>query len=148
LGCAFLAVFRSLVFAGLNGLPSWLGSVIVFAFAEYTMSHRIHDMPEEDRPRERLLRLGAEALSDAELVAIFIHTGVKGQSALQIASRLLQDHGGVRNCSRVIPADLSKSHGLGPAKAAVLAAAFELGKRAAREEAKLTPLDIPERIYA
>ncbi|HEY1083247.1 MAG TPA: UPF0758 domain-containing protein, partial [Prosthecobacter sp.] len=49
------------------------------------MSHRIHDLPEDDRPRERLLRLGPGVLTDAELLAIFINTGVKGENAIQVA---------------------------------------------------------------
>jgi DNA repair protein RadC len=102
------------------------------------MSQRIHDLPEEDRPRERLMRLGPEALSDAELLGIFINTGMKGENAVQIGSRLLAQHGGLRRLSRRNSHELAQSHGLGPAKAATLAAAFELGCRAERETLRET----------
>ncbi len=104
------------------------------------VSQRIHDLPEEDRPRERLMRLGPEALSDAELIGIFINTGMKGENAVQIASRLLTQHGGLRRLSRRTSHELAKLHGLGPAKATTLAAAFELGCRAERETLKETQI--------
>ena len=97
---------------------------------------RIHDIPEEDRPRERLLRLGAGALSDAELLAIFINTGMKGENALQVAQRLLKEQGSLRNLSKIEASALVDMRGLGPAKAANLAAAFELGRRAEQQEAR------------
>jgi len=97
------------------------------------MSRRIHDIPESDRPRERLLRLGPQALSDAELLALFINTGTQGENALQIGERMLREHGSVRALSRLEPAVLTEIKALGPAKAAKLAAAFEIGRRAARE---------------
>lgn len=109
---------------------------------------RIHDMPENDRPRERLLRLGPQALSDAELLALFINTGTQGENALQIGQRLLRDYKSLRDLSRLEPAVLSKIKALGPAKTAKLAAAFELGRRAAQEPAQReTILDSPQRIY-
>jgi DNA repair protein RadC len=104
------------------------------------MSHRIHDLPEEDRPRERLLRLGPGVLTDAELLAIFINTGVKGENAIQVAQRLLREVG-------TSPAELASSRALGPAKAAHLAAAFEIGKRAEREWVREVPMNAPELIY-
>jgi len=110
---------------------------------------RIHDIPENDRPRERLLRLGPQALSDAELLALFINTGTKGENALQIGQRILCDHKSLRDLSRLEPAVLSKIKALGPAKTAKLAAAFELGRRAAQEPSHAEViLDRPERIYS
>lgn len=111
------------------------------------MTHRIHDLPEEDRPRERLLRLGPGVLTDAELLAIFINTGVKGENAIQVAQRLLREVGTLRQLSRTNPAELASSRALGPAKAAHLAAAFEIGKRAEREWARESPMNTPELIY-
>lgn len=108
---------------------------------------RIHDMPEDDRPRERLLRLGAGALSDAELLAIFINTGMKGENALQVAQRILREHGSLRQISRVEAAELAHVRALGPAKAAHLAAAFELGRRAEREWTQELPLSEPELLF-
>lgn len=111
------------------------------------MSQRIHDIPEQDRPRERLLRLGPGSLSDAELLAIFINTGVKGENAIQVARRLLGEVGSLRELSRQEPGSLVRSRALGPAKAAHLAAAFELGRRAEREALKETLLQSPDEVY-
>lgn len=111
------------------------------------MSNRIHDLPEDDRPRERLLRLGPGVLTDAELLAIFINTGVKGENAIQVAQRLLREVGTLRQLSRTSPVELAQSRALGPAKAAHLAAAFEIGKRAEREWVRDTPMNAPELIY-
>jgi len=108
---------------------------------------RIQDIPEEDRPRERLLRLGAGVLSDAELIAIFINTGIKGESALQVAHRLLKEQGSLRNLSRIQAVELASMRALGPAKAAHLAAAFEMGRRAEQADAKEVPLNCPEQTY-
>ncbi|MBK8091164.1 MAG: DNA repair protein RadC [Verrucomicrobiaceae bacterium] len=109
---------------------------------------RIADIPAHDRPRERLLRLGAGALSDAELLALFINTGTQGENALQIGQRLLQQHGSLRDLARMEPAVLTKIKSLGPAKAAKLAAAFELGRRAAAEASiRDIALNEPQRIY-
>jgi len=109
---------------------------------------RIHDIPENDRPRERLLRLGPQALSDAELLALFINTGTKGENALQIGQRILRDYKSLRDLSRLEPAVLRKIKALGPAKTALLAAAFELGRRSAQEPSHAEViLDRPQRIY-
>jgi DNA repair protein RadC len=112
------------------------------------MSLRIHDLPEGDRPRERLIEQGAEALSNAELLAIFINTGLKGENAIQMATRLLKESkDSLRALSRKSARDLAKVHGLGPAKGAHIAAAFELGLRAAREEVKEQRMDEPALVY-
>ena len=110
------------------------------------MGNRIHDIPEEDRPRERLIRLGPSALSNAELIGLFIHTGIPGENAVQIAQRLLKEYNGVRNLSRQDIQELQTTRGLGPAKAALVAAAFELGRRATQEALKEQPMDDPETI--
>ena len=109
---------------------------------------RIHDIPENDRPRERLLRLGPQALSDAELLALFINTGTKGENALEIGRRLLSDHKSLRALSRLEPAVLSRIKALGPAKTAKLAAAFEHGRRAQQITDAEVILDRPQDIYA
>jgi DNA repair protein RadC len=111
------------------------------------MSHRIHDMPENDRPRERLMRLGPGALSDAELLAIFINTGIKGENAMQVGQRLLRQYGSLRQLARIGAGELAGARALGPAKAAHLAAAFELGRRAEQQRLKETPLNEPGLIY-
>ena len=80
---------------------------------------RIHDLPQDDRPRERLLNVGAESLTNAELLAIFINTGLKGENAIQVAHRLLKEFRTLRNLSRQGGKQLAvQCHGLGPAKAA------------------------------
>ncbi len=89
----------------------------------------VKEMPEEERPRERLARVGPQALSSAELLAIILRTGVKGENVVAMASRLLAQHGGLGGLSRVELAQLAQEHGLGPAKASQLLAALELGRR-------------------
>ncbi len=109
---------------------------------------RIHDLPEDDRPRERMLEQGAGALTNAELLAIFINTGSKGENAIQMGQRLLREFGTLRNLSRRSAKELVQQFkGLGPAKAAHIAAAFELGRRASQEEARVIPMDQPKQVY-
>ena len=94
---------------------------------------KIPDLPENERPRERLVRLGASALSDAELLAIFLRVGVKGSSAIEVGRTLLSKHGSLTELGGLTVRELSREHGLGTAKAAQLLAAFELGARCASE---------------
>jgi len=89
----------------------------------------IRDWPSGEKPREKLLAGGAARLSDAELLAIFIGSGVRGQSAVDLGRRLLADAGGLRPLLDQPPRALAKLHGLGPARACALAAALELGTR-------------------
>lgn len=91
----------------------------------------ISEWPATERPRERLLAQGPGALSDAELVAVLLGTGVRGMSAVDLARSLLRDFGGI---SGIVAAKLTGIRGLGPAKAAHLAAAVELARRMVREE--------------
>ena len=89
----------------------------------------IRNWPASERPRERLLELGAESLSDAELLAIFLRTGVSGKSAVDLARQLLNRFGGIRP---LLDADLplfSSQEGLGPAKFAQLQAVMEMARR-------------------
>jgi DNA repair protein RadC len=85
----------------------------------------------QDRPRERLEALGAEALSDAELLALLLRTGGRGADALAVASRLLAVHGGLSALARAGGRDLASTAGIGPAKSATLRASLELGRRLA-----------------
>lgn len=109
--------------------------------------NRIADLPKDDRPRERLLRLGPASLSDAELLALFINTGIPGENAIQVAQRLLKTHGSLAQLARLTPQLLRGEKALGPAKAALLTAAFEIGRRAERETLIEQPLSTPELIY-
>src|SRR5579875_933807 len=94
---------------------------------------RIDRWPAADRPRERLLRQGPGALSDAELLAVVLGTGHKsgGTTALDLAHELLGERG-LPGLTEAGPAGLVATHGVGEAKAARVAAALELGRRAAR----------------
>ncbi|MFT4256519.1 MAG: DNA repair protein RadC [Pseudoxanthomonas sp.] len=89
----------------------------------------IRDWPAEERPREKLLRRGATALSDAELLAIFLGSGLPGRDAVQTARELLAVHGPLRKLLERTPAQLARLPGLGPARSCALAAALELGNR-------------------
>jgi DNA repair protein RadC len=89
----------------------------------------IRELPAQERPRERLARLGAGALSTAELLAIVLHTGSGGENVLALASRLLARHGGLAGLARASLAQLVAERGVGVAKAAQLQAALELGRR-------------------
>ncbi|WP_287029838.1 RadC family protein [Pseudomonas sp. UBA6310] len=89
----------------------------------------IRDWPAAERPREKLLDLGAAALTDAELLAIFLRTGVVGQSAVDLARHLLQDFGSLRALLEADQASFSQRLGLGPAKFAQLQAVLEMGRR-------------------
>jgi len=92
------------------------------------------DLPNTDRPRERLWTLGPAALTTAELLAILIGTGRGGQNVLELAGGLLAvSHGSLRKLAQRPSAELLRAHGIGPAKAGRLLAAFELGGRLARE---------------
>ncbi len=101
----------------------------------------IRDLPTEERPREKLKALGAEALSNAELLAILLRTGSDRESALQLAVRLLSLGGGLRELPGLSLEDLQELRGVGPAKAAQLKAALEIGRRLAT-----MPPDQAERI--
>lgn len=109
-------------------------------------SQRIHDMPADERPREKMQRHGPGALSDAELLALFFRTGMQGLSAIDIGRMLLKKYGSLTVLSRQKTTEIQKQKGLGPAKAMDLAAAFELGKRLARQEATHQRIDNPEAI--
>ncbi|MDR1075427.1 MAG: DNA repair protein RadC [Xanthomonadaceae bacterium] len=90
---------------------------------------RIKDWPASERPREKLLNHGARHLSDAELLAIFLGSGLRGRDAVQISRDLLHRHGPLRQLLDRSPRELAKLPALGPARACRLAAALELGNR-------------------
>lgn len=93
----------------------------------------IRELPRSERPRERLLEQGSQALSDAELVAVLLRTGHTGTSAIEVARRLLHENGGLSGLSGTTPQMLRRK-GLGPAKAAGLLAALEIACRLAKQE--------------
>lgn len=88
-----------------------------------------------DRPRERADRLGVAALSDSELVAVLLATaGRRGATVIDLAKSLISEFGSIDRMSTASPADLSRTPGIGPAKATTICAAFELGRRASRTD--------------
>ena len=89
----------------------------------------IIDWPEAERPREKLLQRGADTLSDAELLAIFLRTGTKGISAIDLAYNLLNEFSSLRNLFNASLNDFSKTKGVGPAKYVQLQAVLEMSKR-------------------
>ncbi len=89
----------------------------------------ITDWPAEQRPREKLLQCGAEALSDAELLAIFLRTGIKGKSAVDLARELLEEYQGLRALLKADQQRFCRSKGIGPAKYVQLQAMIEMSKR-------------------
>jgi DNA repair protein RadC len=89
----------------------------------------IADLPEEERPRERLLKHGPSALTNAELLAILLNTGMPGESVMDVAERLLRDYGGFAGLMTLSAGDLARLHGLGPAKATKLKASMEIASR-------------------
>lgn len=111
------------------------------------MSLRIQDLPAGERPREKLLRQGPAALSDPELLAIFLRVGTPGRSAIDMAREILERCGSLVGLSRSGFADLAKVKGVGEAKAAQLAAAVELGRRLARERLQGRPMNEPSLVY-
>jgi DNA repair protein RadC len=106
----------------------------------------IRDWPADERPREKLLARGAAALTDAELLAIFLRTGVAGRTAVDLARDLLRDFGGLTPLLAAEPARFCAAHGLGEAKYAQLKAVLEmsrryLGETLARGDALASPRD-------
>ncbi|MBM3126698.1 MAG: DNA repair protein RadC, partial [Chloroflexi bacterium] len=101
--------------------------------------YRIMDLQESDRPRERLASLGPQALTSAELIAILLRVGVKGESAVAVGQRLLSRFGGLSGLHRAPFAELMDQHGLGEAKAAQIKAAIELGRRLTLESPEERP---------
>ena len=92
-------------------------------------SFTIHDLPLAERPRERLLKLGIEALSTQEILALILGRGIKGESVIVTAQKLITKFGNIENISNASISELSQINSIGPAKAAQIKAAFELGKR-------------------
>lgn len=89
----------------------------------------MRDLAEHDRPRERLVKVGAEVLSTAELLAIVIRSGVPGENVLRLAERLLIQFDNLPGLARASITELTEANGIGPAKAAEIKAALEIGRR-------------------
>jgi DNA repair protein RadC len=108
---------------------------------------KIREMPQDERPREKLLSRGASALTDAELIAILLRTGVEGANVVDVARQLIDRFKSLDTLSRCSVPELAAIRGIGKAKALHLVAAFDLGRRLARETFTRQKLDSPELVY-
>ena len=108
---------------------------------------KIREMPQDDRPREKLMSRGSSALTDAELIAILLRTGLPGANAVQVATQLLERYRSLNGLSRCTVDEIADIPGIGPAKAVQLVAAFGLGQRLARETLTREKIDSPELVY-
>lgn len=112
-----------------------------------TLPSRIKDLPHRERPRERLAEQGADALADAELIAILLRTGLRGQSAVEVGKALIQRFGSLGELARATLEELQEIRGVGRDKAIALKAAFTLARRMAAEIQTAAPLlDQPEAV--
>jgi DNA repair protein RadC len=110
---------------------------------------RLKDQPASERPRERLVAKGPDALSHAELIGILLRTGMRGANAVDIGKQLLQRHGSLQSLARASIEDLRSVKGIGRDKAVTLAAAFALARKMAEElRRESPPLDNPEVVAA
>jgi len=94
----------------------------------------ITDWPADQRPREKLIKFGAQTLSDAELLAVFLRVGVKGKSAVALGNEMLKQFGSLHGVFSATLDNFSTMHGLGPAKYALLQAVLELARRSLDED--------------
>src|SRR5512137_2323304 len=108
---------------------------------------RLKDQPASERPRERLAEQGPDALSQAELVAILLRTGLKGANAVDVGKELLARFGSLQALARASLEDLQTVKGIGRDKAVTLVAAFSLARKMAEELRREAPLlDTPEAV--
>ncbi len=105
-------------------------------------SFTVRDLPKPERPRERLQKLGPEALSSQELLALIIGRGIPKKSVMMIAQELISRFGNVKAIGQATLEELSQIRGIGLAKAAQIKACFELGKREDLDSEDLVPFDI------
>jgi DNA repair protein RadC len=107
----------------------------------------LKDLPAEMRPREKLLARGGAALSDVELLALLLRTGLPGAGVFELAAQVLQAFGGFAGLLRADAADLQRIKGLGPAKRAEIAAVIEMARRALAQPLHAAPVfDAPQQV--
>jgi DNA repair protein RadC len=107
---------------------------------EEKLSLPLREVPEEERPRERMLRKGAASLSNAELLAILLRTGTYDESVMRVAERVLAEAGGLRGLVGITAERLMRIRGIGAAKAMQVQAGIELGRRLARSTDTAKPV--------
>lgn len=108
----------------------------------------MREFADDERPRERLIQHGAEVLSEAELIAIVLGSGLQGENVIDLARRISESLGGMAGLARADVRGLTQIRGVGPAKAAQLAAAIELGRRVQRIDPDSRPLlTSPQAVY-
>ncbi len=114
-----------------------------------TKSFTIHDLPKDERPRERLVKFGEQALSVQELLQLILGRGVAGESVAVTAQKLLAQFGSLQKLSEASIEELSSIKGIGTAKAAQIKAAFEIGRRFSTQSPsyKSKELTNPEKVY-
>ncbi len=108
------------------------------------MSHSftLHDLPKEERPRERMLHFGEQALSAQELLQLILGRGIKGESVAVTAQKLLSQFGNLQKISEASLEELSAIKGIGLAKATQIKAVFEIARRLANQTSSITPKDL------
>ena len=110
-------------------------------------TNRLKDQPASERPRERLIARGPDALTHAELIAILLRTGLKGANVVQVGQQLLNKYGSLQALAQAAVDELKQMPGVGPDKAATLVAAFALARRMEQERLQESPvLDNPETV--
>jgi DNA repair protein RadC len=114
---------------------------------ERVVPTKIREMPQDERPREKLLARGAPALADSELIAILLRTGLPGANAVDVARQLLKRYDSLSGLSRCSVQEIEEIPGIGQAKAIQLVAAFGLGQRLANERLSRQKLDSPELVH-
>lgn len=105
-------------------------------------SFTVHDLPLSERPRERLSKLGSEALSSQEILALILGRGIKGESVIVTAQKLLSRFGNLKNLASASVEELTQIKGIGPAKAAQIKASFELSKRLENHASDTTKITV------
>src|SRR5581483_12146885 len=110
-------------------MPTLEKSAITLPPAKLEYHPTIHDIPVDERPRERLKHYGPQALSNSELLAILLRTGTTRDNVIELASKLLAKYGGLAGLMRAEFSELCNEYGLGMAKTAQLKAALEIGRR-------------------
>ncbi len=107
----------------------------------------IRELPQQERPRERLARLGPGSLTEAELLAILLRVGMKGVSAVKLGEELLRQFGGLTGIARTSVDVLAKHKGIGIAKAVQIKAAFEIALRMSRQVDGVVTLSDPQKVF-